>query len=156
MKSWKLGLGITAVLLLLSGCNSRTQTVQLQKTNAQQALYIQQQQAQIDALKEALATKKKAKVKKPTVSQAPKKDIKLKKVEDDNYSSAYMYPGAQKKKKVVKMASATPAVTNKNSTSMSKPECIAMIGEDKFNKYTQMFGSEAASVKRCNMLKAMR
>jgi hypothetical protein len=39
---------------------------------------------------------------------------------------------------------------------MTKAECISMIGADKFAKYTQMFGSEAASLKRCKILKAMK
>ena len=39
---------------------------------------------------------------------------------------------------------------------MTKTECISMIGADKFTKYTQMFGSESASIKRCKMLKAMK
>jgi len=161
MKLWKLSLSITAVLLLLSGCNSRTQNMQLQNTNARQALQIQQQQAQIDALKKSINAKKKtrSRTKKTAMPQAPKKNIKLKKVEDNNYSSSYMYPGAQKKKKAkkaVKVATATPVAAKVSSNAMGKTECIAMIGEDKFTKYTQMFGSEAASVKRCNMLNAMR
>jgi len=39
---------------------------------------------------------------------------------------------------------------------MDKEECIAMITQEKFDKYTAMFGSEAASIKRCKMLKATR
>ena len=159
MKLWPIA--ITSILLF-SGCSSRTQTTELQNQNAKLALIIQQQQAQIDELTKKVTkkvTKKKRTrtQKKKTVSTPPKKNIKLKKVEDDNYSSGYMYPG-QAKKKPIKLAKATPVATASTPTSsaMGKAECITMIGADKFQKYTQMFGSEAASIKRCKMLKAMK
>jgi hypothetical protein len=85
---------------------------------------------------------------------APKKHIKLKEVKDTNYSDKYMYPedtASAKKDPVTKTE--TPAVA---SSSMSKEECIAMISQEKFDKYSAMFGSEAASIKRCTMLKAMK
>ena len=96
------------------------------------------------------------------VPQQPKKNIKLKEVQDDNYSSAYMYPEDKvKKEKVVKVADATPAVANtattvSTSNAMSKEECVNMIGQEKFDKYTQMFGNETSSIKRCAMLKSMQ
>jgi hypothetical protein len=160
MKIWKVSLGAVSALLLLSGCNN-AQTVELQNKNAKQALLIQKQQAEIEELKKTLAKKKKVrrkKVPKRTTTRKlppkPKKNIKLKKVEDNNYSSSYMYPGAQKPKP--KVTAPKPTTTSSTTTSMGKPECIAMIGQAKFDKYTKMFGSEAASIKRCNMLKAMR
>jgi len=149
---------ITA-LIIFSGCSSRTENIELQNQNARQALVIQQQQAKIDALDARLnaraiaRAKARARAKRmSTIPTPPKKNIKLKKVEDNNYTSGYMYPGAAKKKPV-KIAQATTAST---STSMDKAQCIAMIGPEKFAKYTQMFGSEAASLKRCKMLKAMK
>ena len=75
-----------------------------------------------------------------------KKNIKLKKVEDSNYSSDYMYPT----KKTNKTSSSTTV------TMMNKDECISLIGPEKFAKYTQMLGSEAASLKRCTMLRGMK
>jgi len=84
----------------------------------------------------------------------PKKHIKLKKVDETNYSDKYMYPedtAAAKKDPIVKTE--TPALS---TNSMNKAECISMISQEKFDKYTAMFGSEAASIKRCTMLKAMR
>ncbi len=79
----------------------------------------------------------------------PKSTHKPKEVKDTNYETAYMYPEDKKKKK--------EKVTTTTSTSeiMSKEECIAMITEEKFDKYTTMFGSEEASIKRCQMIKAM-
>lgn len=157
MNVWKFSLAMTAAVLLLSGCNSRTQTMTLQNKNAEQALLIQNQQAQIEALKKELEAKKT--IKKRAIPQAPKKNIKLKKVQDDNYSADYMYPGTPKKdKKAAPKPTTAPVTTANPSTNngMNKTECIAMIGQDKFDKYTQMFGSESASIKRCNMLKAMR
>lgn len=158
----KLWLVLAFALVFFSGCNSRTQKARLQNMNAKQSLLIKQQKAQIVALQEKLAKQKMRKsrqVRGNTIPTAPKRHIKLKKVEDNNYSSGYMYPSAKKKKKTtqkVTPASVTKKQRNTSSTSMGKAECIAMIGQTKFDKYTQMFGSEAASIKRCNMLKAMR
>ena len=141
----------TAVLLvLISGCSTRSQTIRLKNENARLAYQIKQQQIQIDALQKKLSQKRKIRRTKKTqvryVPTKPKKNIKLKKVEDNNYSSGYMYPG-EKKKPVTKIAQTT--------TPMSKSECIGIIGADKFAKYTQLYGGEAASLKRCSMLKAM-
>ncbi len=159
MKLWLIA--ITS-LIIFSGCNSRTQNIQLQNQNAKQVLIIQQQQAQIEALNAKLDAKKKARARARTkkmsaIPTAPKKNIKLKKVEDNNYTSGYMYPGKAKKKpiKLAKVTPISPIITSKSST-MNKAECISMIGVDKFAKYTKMFGSEAASLKRCKMLKAMK
>ena len=143
-------------LAIFSGCASTTQRNKLLHINARQALQIQQQQAKIAALRAKLkqhATTKRVVRKMSALPPAPKKNIKLKKVEDNNYSSGYMYPGAVKKKPV-KVAQTSPVPTPTNT--MSKEECISMIGQEKFDKYTQMFGSEASSLKRCKMLKAMK
>jgi hypothetical protein len=85
----------------------------------------------------------------------PKKKIKLKKVENNNYSDQYMYPENNARvKRTIITPTKKPQVQNEST--MSKEECIGMIGEEKFNKYTALFGSEAASLKRCTMLKAMK
>jgi hypothetical protein len=153
----KLWLTTAIALVVFTGCASKTQNIHLQNTNAQQALLIQQQQAQIDALNAKLnarvKTRSRARVRQSALPKPPKKNIKLKKVEDTNYSSGYMYPG-EKKKKPIKVAQAE--TTASTTATMTKTECITMIGADKFDKYTQIFGSEAASIKRCSMLKAMR
>ena len=151
MKIWLIVSSIAIVIF--SGCSSTNNMAKLKNQNARQALLIQQQYAQIAALKEKLDTKRRM-IRKTRTRQsmptAPKKNIKLKKVEDNNYSSGYMYPETKKKKpkKVKKVASINSAMTT--------AECISMIGQAKFDKYTQMFGSEAASLKRCKMLKAMK
>jgi len=151
----KLWIAPALALLFLSGCNSTKKNVQLQNKNAQQALLIQQQQAKIETLNKRLGKhkpKKRRASRSSTLPPEPKKNIKLKKVEDSNFNSEYMYPQTKgKTKKVETLAQATST-----GSSMSKESCIAMIGEDKFNKYTQMFGNEAASIKRCAMLKAMK
>ena len=152
----KLWLGMGVALVLFSGCNS-TQNIQLERKNAQQALIIQQQQLKIEALSKALTSKKQGRSRTRTVTPRTKKNIKLKKVEDNNFNSDYMYPQTRstpKAKKVTKLAQAETATTT--SSIMGKAECIAMIGQEKFDKYAQMFGSESASIKRCKMLKAMR
>ena len=86
--------------------------------------------------------------KRPTINNTTVDKNGLRKVEDTNYSSNYMYPKAKKK--------TTPKVLTSTTTIMTKAECISMITQARFDKYTQMFGSEAASIKRCRMLKAMR
>ncbi len=86
----------------------------------------------------------------------PKKDIKLKEVDDTNFNPDYMYP--EDKQTAAKPVEKAPTPTEPVAASggMSKEECIAMITQEKFDKYTAMFGSEEASIKRCNMLKAMQ
>lgn len=122
-------------LLLLAGCN------QAQALIPKKSQFVQKK-----------PLPKKVKSVRPTKVKKVKKNIKLKKVEDRNYSSAYMYPeSTNKKEEVEKPIPAT--VTSSNN--MNKEECIAMISQEKFDKYTRMFGSEAASIKRCNMIKAM-
>ncbi len=36
---------------------------------------------------------------------------------------------------------------------VSKSECIDMLGYDKFNSYAKKYGSEAAAIRRCNMMR---
>jgi len=92
------------------------------------------------------------KVVKQTIKKAPKKDIKLKKVEDTNFSPDYMYPTTNKK-------TTKPKVTVKNksnneSKSMTKDECISLIGQDRFNRYVDMLGTQSAALKRCELIKS--
>ena len=101
-----------------------------------------------------------AKVSKKTTSYEhvpppPKKDIELKEVEDENFSSDYMYP--ETKKKSVQKTNTETAVTTDStvSTVMTKEECISMIGQEKFDKYAQMLGGDAGALKKCSMLKAL-
>lgn len=92
-------------------------------------------------------------VKQTYLPPPPKKKIKLKEIDDTNFDSAYMYPKDTKKQEnaVIPEQMAVSA-----AETMDKEECIAMITQEKFDKYTAMFGSEAASIKRCKMLKATR
>ena len=88
--------------------------------------------------------------------KAPKKNIKLKEVEDENFSSEYMYPKAKKQEVAkVKEPVANTEDINPAISSMSNGECIAMIGQEKFDKYSQMYGGSSAALKKCKMLKAM-
>ena len=88
------------------------------------------------------------------VPKIAKKRIKLKKIEDTNYSTHYMYP------EDTKAAKKDPIVTRKHVKtaipSMTKEACIAMIGQEKFDRYTAIFDSEVSSIKRCAILKAMK
>lgn len=178
MKIW---LATLSLMFIFSGC-TKSQNYRLRTQNTKQNILIQKQRQEINALRAQLKIKKNA-IKKartknriqrknkvvhtPKLPQAPKKNIKLKRVEDSNYSSSYMYPTTKKKPMLQKKVIHTPVVTSPSSTTlaplkpiqhgtMSKAECISMIGINKFTKYTQMFGSEAASLKRCKILKAMK
>lgn len=107
------------------------------------------------AYKTPTVTKKPVLVEKPApVPQKVHKKGELVEVEDTNFSSAYMYPEEKaKKEKVIKVAKAESTPTM--ATTMNREECIRMIGQEKFDQYTHMFGNEASSIKRCAMLKAM-
>ena len=88
---------------------------------------------------------------------APKKIIELKEVEDDNFSSEYMYPDAKKKETAQITENTTPATSEHNliEGSMTNSECIAMIGQEKFDQYSEMYGGTSAALKKCKMLKAL-
>ena len=130
--------------------NKRIRNKQIQNTQVQNA-QVQDTQVQNKKIKNKKYLGKKAKNKTvhKTIPKAPKKNIKLKKVEDNNYSSGYMYPGASKRKSANVPKRTTLSV-------MTRAECISMIGQAKFDKYTQMFGNENASLKRCSMLRASK
>ena len=125
--------------------NKRIRNKQIQNTQVQDA---QVQNKKIKN-KKYLGKKAQNKTVHKTIPKAPKKNIKLKKVEDNNYSSGYMYPGASKRKSTKVPKRTTLSV-------MTRAECISMIGQAKFDKYTQMFGNENASLKRCSMLRASK
>jgi len=134
MSSRKFWIILISAALFIAGCADRTPTVAKKS---------------IQTVDETNATK---------VPQRVYRKIKLKKVEDDNFSSEYMYPEDKvKKEKVLKVAEAeTTSTVATTENVMNKEECVGMIGQEKFDKYTQMFGNEASSIKRCAMLKAMR
>ena len=92
-------------------------------------------------------------VKQTYLPPPPKKKIKLKDVNDTNFNADYMYPKDSKTKESVEATVQTPIAPE---DTMDKTECIAMITQEKFDKYAEMFGSEEASIKRCKMLKAVR
>lgn len=82
-----------------------------------------------------------------------------KEVEDNNYQEQYMYPedgSAAKKDPDEKKSQNAETSAIADTESMTKEACIAMIGQEKFDKYSEMFGSEEASIKRCGMMKAMQ
>jgi len=128
----KYGIVTITILMLLGGCNG-----------------------QPSVKKSVLAKDKNTAhlVKQTYFPPPPRKKMKLKEVKDTNFDAAYMYPEDTKKKEKVEMPTEIPIAS---SDTMNKEECIAMISQEKFDKYAAMFGSEAASIKRCKMLKATR
>ena len=117
-----------AILMLLGGCDQPT--VENKDTNTPHV------------------------VKQTYLPPPPKKKIKLKKVDDTNFDADYMYPTESKKRNKADIPASMMAKAT--TEPMNKEECIAMITQEKFDKYAAMFGSEAASIKRCKMLKATR
>ena len=140
MSSRKLWIISATTALFLAGCADKTPTIE----------------------KKSVQTVEESNITKIYVPQKAYRKVRLKKVEDDNYSSAYMYPEDKVKKEKVVKETKTKSAPDANATAttvvngMSKDECVGMIGQEKFNKYTQMFGNETASIKRCAMLKAMK
>jgi len=127
-------LTLISTLLLFTACGSRTTTPILKP------------QPIVEIQTEVLPS--------PQRPRPPKKDLKLKEIKDSNYSDKYMYPEDTKAAKKDPVVTAKPLATPQ-SNAMTKEECISMISQEKFDKYTTMFGSESASLKRCTMLKAM-
>ena len=116
------------------------------------------EQPKPEVVKVVAKPKPKPKPKKTYVTpKAPKKNIKLKEVEDENFSSDYMYPETDKKskKKVEEKVSTVASTEVSPAAAMTKKECLSMIGQDKFDKYAQMLGSDAGAIKKCAMLKAL-
>jgi len=85
----------------------------------------------------------------------PKKNIKLKEVEDENFSSEYMYPETNKKAVKKPEELTTLTAESPSVSAMTNEECISMIGQEKFDKYAQMFGGDTGALKKCKMLKAL-
>lgn len=146
---------LTLTALLFIACTPTTPTVPVAKeqnlsleNNASKLL-----EAKILADKKEKALKKQKAKAKRFAPPPPKKKIKLKKVKDNNFDANYMYPKAKKKKEVKELVKENKP---KIVTDMTREECITMISQIKFDKYTAMFGNEEASIKRCAMLKAMR
>jgi hypothetical protein len=131
------GILTLSLLLLLAGCT---------KTNQQVVPKI------VPPVQQPSTPKPVAKKPMPA---PPKKEIKLKEVDDTNFNPEYMYPDDKKDQLKAVGSTETPVATTLTQ-SMGKEECIAMITQEKFDKYTAMFGSEDASIKRCKMLKAMQ
>ena len=137
----KKSFGIVIIGLLLIGCSNKEAPLvvpQIIETDINNTL-------------ETLDLNETEVVKQTMPKPPPRKKIKLKKVKDNNFDEKYMYP--TKKNKPKKIISPKPII---KTDSMTKEECISMIGEDKFAKYSKMFKSESASIKRCVLLKAMK
>ena len=96
-------------------------------------------------------------VSKPVIQTPPppQKKHELKTVEDNNFSPEYMYPETSSNK-TQKQKETLPDTTASSVPAVSRDECIALIGQEKFDRYTQMLGGESGAIKRCTLLKAMK
>jgi hypothetical protein len=140
--------------LLLDGCGASVNI----------PVRVAKRKAETDTATRSAAARSDKEVEKSAPLQAPPRKPKLKKVEDDNFSPEYMYPESTGKKRKRsssssdaqnrKEDSATPKATP-TPASVTKEECIALIGETKYDRYVEMLGSEAAALKRCTLLKAI-
>lgn len=133
----KYGIFTITLLLLLNGCDQPQ--VEAKTSNNETNTTTKPTQPKI--------------IKQTYIAPPPAKKMKLKEVDDTNFNTAYMYPEDTNKKVEKESPVQAPVATEKE---MDKEECIAMITLEKFEKYAAMFGSEAASIKRCKMLKATR
>ena len=130
MINQKLMILLLGTAFLLLGCNPQQPKVK-----------------QVKVVKEVNATKTYA-------PPAPKKNIELKEVEDENFSSEYMYPETDKKS--TKKVEESSTVTNTAPVAMmTASECVSIIGQEKFDRYSQMYGGDAGAIKKCKMLKAL-
>jgi hypothetical protein len=102
--------------------------------------------------------KPKVKPKAPVVKpEKPTEVHELKEVQDNNFDPDYMYPETPKRtRKASHPSTADTTSADKAAEVMSQDECISMIGQAKFDKYTQMLGSESAAIKRCIMMRSMK
>ena len=56
----------------------------------------------------------------------------------------------------VKAATPAYSTSTNNATSMTRSECISMIGSDKFERYSKRFGGDSGAIKRCAILKRLK
>jgi hypothetical protein len=91
-------------------------------------------------------------------TEKPTEVHELKEVQDNNFDPDYMYPETPKRTRKAShnTSSTTTVPAAKAAESMTRDECISMIGQSKFDKYTQMLGSESAAIKRCIMIRSMK
>lgn len=133
----KYGIFTITLLLFLGGCDQPQPQVETKENNTNNTNNIDEPKI----------------VKQTYIPPPPAKKIKLKEVDDTNFNTAYMYPEDTKEEPKKESPVQAPVVAE---DTMDKEECIAMITQEKFEKYAAIFGSEAASIKRCKMLKATR
>jgi len=138
--------------LLLVGCAQDQEIIDLQQRIQIQQMVIEQQARTIAALSPSRPVVQKPIYKKPKIYSKPlppkpHTNIKLKKVEDTNYSNSYMYQGATTAKK------APSALAN---VAMSEAECVSILTQEKFDRYLSLLGSKAAVFKRCVLIKKRR
>jgi len=56
----------------------------------------------------------------------------------------------------VKAATPAYSTSTNNVASMTRSECISMIGGDKFERYSKRFGGDSGAIKRCAILKRLK
>lgn len=50
----------------------------------------------------------------------------------------------------------TVSRVKKNKMGMTKKECVAMVGQEKFDIYSKKFGGDAGVLKRCTIIKKLK
>ncbi|MDM5272050.1 hypothetical protein PGH07_07650 [Sulfurovum sp. zt1-1] len=124
---------VILLTLLITGCSSnQSETVSPEETKTPQTQTIP----------------------KYTAAAPPKKTFTPKLVQAENYTSEYMYPANKVQPAMINEEKQVEQSTEMGD--MTKEECIGMIGQEKFEHYTEMFSGEEAAIKRCTILKAMR
>ena len=142
----KITLALTTTMLIFTACS-----------NQEQVRHINKQMCDENQIKKETVHRKR-------VPKPPKKHVTLKKVEDENFSADYMYPTTKKSNTKEKVELSKNIETNQTkeevvvltkSSAMTKEECISMVGQEKFDSYTEMYGNIGSTLKKCKMLKEL-
>jgi len=138
---------ISTVVLLFTGCNEIPQIPQPHVPHNKSNFVTPQDNNLSKPIDQNATTRVQQ-----TIPKKPKKNIKLKTVEDKNFSPDYMYPSTPTPKVQKKTVVSAPKTTK--ASTMSKDECISMIGQERFDRYVQMLGSQNDAIKRCQLIKS--
>ena len=157
---------ISITVLLLSGCAPKVQmpTVETNSTEKWQEYHSRagfnpnvDERYNLKPEPYSLASKEKD----PELlgPQSTLKDNPLERTDDDIESEDYdNADSASSRAEVVSEVYDNSNANGKQKSipSMSRSECINMIGFTKFNEYVKKFGGEGAAIRRCEILKRLR
>ena len=153
-----LGYGII-VILLTSGCVRRVRHIPIEVETAKPVIEQQNKTQPTGTLYDTTRTEHKYKLKPEPYSIGSKeKDPELlgpeRTIEETTTQESATPVGVASAQPTVTAPAPTPAAPVL-ATTMSRGECISMIGADKFERYSKRFGGESGAIKRCTILKKL-